>query len=86
MAQELYDWVFFSASSDKLYGFHKVSDGKDSYYEIPFISQYIKGFIMVDTPRSISVVAKRCDGREFNRHFRTTEEAKSFLTANCMVR
>lgn len=86
LAQELYDWVFFSGSSDKLYGFHKVTNGKDTYYEVPFVSQFIKGFIMVDTPRSISVVAKRCDGKEFNRHFKTAYEAKSFLTFNCMPR
>ena len=86
LAEELYDWVFFSGSSDKVYGYHKVTDGKASYYEIPFISKYVKGFIMVDTPRSISVVVKRCDGKEFNRHFKTAYDAKSFLTVNCMVR
>lgn len=85
LAQELYDWVFFSGSSDKLYGFSKVTDGKHSYYEIPFISKYIRGFIIVDTPRSISLVAKRCDGREFNTHFKTAYEAKAYLTKFCMV-
>lgn len=84
MAEELHDWVFFSGVSDKVYGFQKVTDGKDSYYEVPFISDFIKGFIMVDTPRSISLVAKRCDGRDFNKHFRTVEDAKLFLTHNCM--
>lgn len=86
MAQDLYDWVFFSGVSDKLYGFSKVTDGKDSYYEVPFKSDFIKGFIMVDTPRSISVVAKRCDGKEFNKHFRTVDDARTFLTFNCMER
>lgn len=86
MAEELHDWVFFSGVSDKVYGFQKVTDGKDSYYEVPFISDFIKGFIMVDTPRSISLVAKRCDGRDFNKHFRTVEDAKLFLTHNCMER
>ncbi len=85
MAQELYDWVFFAGVSDKLYGFSKVTDGKDSYYEVPFKSDFIRGFIMVDSPRSISLVAKRCDGKEFNKHFRTTYDAKSFLTMNCMI-
>ena len=85
MAEELHDWVFFSGSSDKVYGFSKVTDGKDSYYEIPFISKFIKGFIMVDTPRSISLVAKRCDGVKFNKRFRTVEDAKHFLTYNCMA-
>jgi hypothetical protein len=84
LAQELYDWVFFSGASDKLYGFHKVTDGKHSYYEVPFISQFIKGFIMVDTPRCISIMAKRCDGREFNTSFKTAYEAKAFLTRHCM--
>ncbi len=84
MAEELHDWVFFSGSSDKVYGFQKVTNGKESYYEVPFKSDFIKGFIMVDTPRSISLVAKRCDGREFNKHFRTVEDAKLFLTYNCM--
>ena len=85
LAQELYDWVFFSGSSDKLYGYKKVTDGKDSYYEIPFKSEFIRGFIMVDTPSSISLVAKRCDGKEFNKRFRNTYDAKSFLTQNCMM-
>ena len=85
MAEELHDWVFFSGSSDKVYGFQKVTDGKDSYYEIPFISSFIKGFITIDTPRSISVLAKRCDGVEFNRHFKTVDDAKRFLTYNCMA-
>lgn len=84
LAQELYDWVFFSGASDKLYGFSKVTDGKHSYYEVPFISEYIKGFIMVDTPRSISLVAKRFDGKEFNCHFKTAYDAKNFLTRWCM--
>jgi len=84
LAQELYDWVFFSGTSDKLYGFNKVTNGKDSYYEVPFISPFIRGFIMVDTPRSISLVAKRCDGKEFNTHFKTAEDAKLFLTRFCM--
>ncbi len=84
MAEELHDWVFFSGSSDKVYGFQKVTNGKESYYEVPFKSDFIKGFIMVDTPRSISLLAKRCDGREFNKHFRTVEDAKLFLTYNCM--
>jgi hypothetical protein len=86
MAEELHDWVFFSGSSDKVYGFGKVTDGKNSYYEIPFISNFIKGFITVDSPRSISVLAKRCDGKEFNKHFRTVEDTKQFLTFNCMER
>jgi hypothetical protein len=84
IAEELHDWVFFSGSSDKVYGFKKVTDGKDSYYEVPFISDFIKGFIMVDTPRSISLMAKRCDGKEFNKRFRTADDAKTFLTHNCM--
>jgi hypothetical protein len=86
LAQELYDWVFFSGASDKLYGFNKVTDGKSSYYEVPFISSHVRGFIMVDTPRSISVVVKRCDGKEFNKHFKTAYDAKTFLTMNCMLR
>ena len=85
LAEELHDWVFFSGSSDKVYGFAKVTNGKDSYYEVPFKSDFIKGFIMVDTPRSISVVAKRCDGTEFNKHFRRVDDAKRFLTYNCMA-
>lgn len=84
LAQELYDWVFFSGTSDKLYGFSKVTDGKDSYYEVPFKSDFIRGFIMIDTPRSISLMAKRCDGKEFNKRFRTAADAKLFLTMNCM--
>ena len=86
LAQELYDWVFFSGASDKLYGFSKVTNGKETYYEIPFISDFIKGFIMVDTPRSICVMAKRSDGRNINSTFKTAYEAKSFLTMNCMLR
>lgn len=86
LAQELYDWVFFSGASDKLYGFSKVTDGKDSYYEVPFISAHVRGFIMVDTPRSISIVVKRCDGKEFNKRFKTAYEAKSFLMGHCVLR
>ena len=86
LAQELYEWVFFSGSSDKIYGFKKVTDGKHTCYEIPFISKYVRGFITVDTPRSISVMAKRCDGVEFNKEFRTVEDTKYFLNRNLLVR
>jgi hypothetical protein len=85
LAEELHDWVYFSGSSDKNYGFNKVSDGKDSYYEVPFICDYIKGFIMVDTPNSISVVARRSDGVGINKRFRDAYSAKVFLTNNCMI-
>lgn len=85
LAQELYDWVFFSGASDKLYGYKKVTNGRESYYEVPFKSDFIRGFIMVDTPRSISVMAKRCDGKEFNKHFKDAYEAKRFLISNCMA-
>lgn len=79
LAEELHDWVFFSGVSDKVYGFSKVTNGIDSYYEIPFISKDVRGFITVDTPRSISVIAKTTNG-EINKHFKTPYDAKSYLT------
>lgn len=85
IAQELFEWVFFSGSSDKNYGYHKVTDGKYTSYEIPFISKHVRGFILVDSPRSIAVIAKRCDGVEFNREFKTTEDTKEFLNKNLLV-
>ena len=85
LAQELYDWVFFSGVSNKLYGFNKVSNGKESYYEVPFIGDHVKGFITVDTPNSISVVARRSDGSRIDRRFRDARDAKVFLTNNVML-
>jgi hypothetical protein len=85
LAQELYDWVFFSGASDKLYGFSKVTNGKESYYEVPFKSKFIRGFIMVDSPRSITVMAKRCDGKEINTHFKDVYDAKVYLTRHCIL-
>lgn len=84
IAEELHDWVYFSGSSDKNYGFKKVIDGKHSYYEVPFKGSYSRGLIMVDHPRSISLLAKRCDGKFFNKRFKDVYEAKEFLTRNCM--
>jgi hypothetical protein len=84
LAQEMFEWVFFSGVSDKRYGFSKVTDGKLSYYEVPFISKSIRGFITVDTPRSIMLMAKRCDGKEFHKEFKTAYDAKLYLTNHCM--
>lgn len=85
LAQEMLEWVYFSGSSDKNYGFKKVTDGKHSCYEVPFKSDFIRGLINVDTPNSICLIAKRCDGVTFNKRFKTTYEAKTFMTQNCMM-
>jgi hypothetical protein len=85
MAQELFEWVFFAGVSDKNYHFSKVTDGKLSYYEVPFISDFIRGFITVDTPKSIMLIAKRCDGKEIHKEFKDVYSAKAYMTQHCMI-
>lgn len=86
MARDLHEWVFFSGSSDKNYYFRKVTDGSHSCYEVPFKSQFVRGLILVDSKRSITVVAKRCDGVEYNKEFRTVDDTKDFLNRYILVK
>jgi hypothetical protein len=86
MAKDLHEWIFFSGSSDKNYYFSKVTDGEHTCYEVPFKSQYVKGFLLVDSTRSITLLAKRCDGVEYNKEFRTVQDTKDFLNRNILVK
>ena len=86
MAKDLHAWVFFSGSSDKNYYFSKVTDGEHSCYEVPFISKFVRGFLLVDSTRSITLLAKRCDGVEYNTEFRTVRDTKDFLNRYLLVK
>ena len=86
MAKDLHAWVFFSGSSDKNYYFSKVTDGEHTCYEVPFISKYVRGFLLVDSTRSITLLAKRCDGVEYNKEFRTVSDTKDFLNRYLLVK
>jgi hypothetical protein len=86
VAKELHAWIFFSGSSDKNYYINKGTDGEHTCYEVPFKSKYVRGFLLVDSPRSIAFMAKRCDGVSYNKEFRSLEDAKAFLNKHILVK